>query len=113
MRSFSISQSARGIASAILAAATLSSAACSDETTAPQATAKPIVQSEAIINPIFFTVATVKVVDVFSSAIVSEKPTVRFKVGDDSVDVEDNSAKDMDATLGTIKTVVARGASYQ
>jgi hypothetical protein len=113
MRSFSISHSARGIASAILAAATLSSAACSDETTAPQATAKPIVQSEAIINPIFFTVATVKVVDVFASAIVSEKPTVRFKVGDDSVDVEDNSAKDMDATLGTIKTVVARGASYQ
>jgi hypothetical protein len=113
MRSLSIHNSARGIASAILAAATLSSAACSDETTAPQATAKPIAQSEAIINPVFFTVATVKVVDVFNSAIVSEKPTVRFKVGDDSVDVEDNSAKDMDATLGTIKTAIPRGATYE
>jgi len=113
MRSYTLSKLARCMTGAVLAAASLSSVACRDDVTAPQATAKPIAQSEAIINPVFFTVATVKVVDVFNSAIVSEKPTVRFKVGDDSVDVEDNSAKDMDATLGTIKTVVARGASYQ
>jgi hypothetical protein len=102
-----------------LAAVALSTAACRDDATAPTvATAREISGPNAITVGIggggqVATFISVHIIDV-NGINVPEKAMVRFRWSQpkDSVFVVDNSAKDLDPTIGVVKIAAPKAAGY-
>jgi hypothetical protein len=109
----------RRIAAAGLAALALSAAACSDSSTAPASPkARDIADANALTVggglPQVATFISVHIIDV-TGKNVTEKATVKFRWSQptDSVFVTDNSAKDLDPTIGVVKIAATTAKGYQ
>ena len=118
-RSICLLSNGRRLAAVAVAALALTSAACSDEATAPAPApvARSIDASNAITVgadvPQVATFISVRIIGVdFKN--VTEKATVKFKWVQpyDSVLVTDNSAKDLDPTIGVVKIAAATAKGY-
>lgn len=106
----------RRVVTAGVAAMTLSSAACSDATTSPAVHEIPGSNNITVGGgppPQVATFISVHIIDV-NAKPVTEKATVRFRWSQpkDSVFVEDNSAKDLDPTIGVVKIAAPKAAGY-
>jgi hypothetical protein len=110
----------RRVVAAGLATMALSSAACSSDATGPaNPTARDIAGSNNITVvggggiPQVATFISVHIIDVTGQP-VTEKAMVRFRWSQpkDSVFVQDNSAKDLDPTIGVVKIAAPKAAGY-
>jgi hypothetical protein len=113
-----LSSLGRRAVAAGLAAVALSTTACRDATTAPTVptaseTSGPNAISIGSDFPQVATFISVKIIDV-TGIKVTEKAMVRFRWSQpkDSVFVTDNSAKDLDPTIGVVKIAVPKAAGY-
>jgi hypothetical protein len=110
---------ARRVIAAGLAAAAFSATACSDASTAPATpTARPVTASNDLSigdgpPPQLSTKISVHIIDV-TGKTVTEKAMVRFRWSQpkDSVFVMDNSAKDLDPTVGIVKIAAPTAKGY-
>ena len=116
IRSLSIG---RRVAAVGVAAMALASAACSDATTAPSSPAREVPAANALTVgiggvPQVATFISVRIIDV-AGANVTEKATVKFRwfQPTDSLVVQDNSAKDVDPTIGVVKIAAPKANGYQ
>lgn len=112
MRRFNFSSTSRRVMAAGIALVATSTSACSDAATAPKTTAAiPTAESGLIIKNLFVT-ATVNIVDIWGQTI-NEPAFVRFKTSPtDSMNVMDNSSKDLDPAVGIIKVALVLSSSY-
>ena len=109
----------RRMVAASLAAVAVSTAACSDEATAPApaSAARSIDGANKVTVggdiPQLATFISVRIIDV-TGKLVTEKAMVRFRWSQpkDSVFVMDNSAKDLDPTIGIVKIAAPKAAGY-
>lgn len=105
----------RRVAVAGVAAVSLSLAACGDAVTAPQASAvaREIDRPSGVVLKVM-TFATVRVMDIAGKTI-PETGWMTFKTMNpaDSLYVLDNSAADLDPTIGVMKVALTPGKSYQ
>lgn len=120
LRSIISLSTGRRVAAAGVAAMALSSAGCSDSATGPtSATAREVPGSNNVTVaggggiPQVATFISVHIVDV-TGLPVTEKAMVRFRWSQpkDSVSVQDNSAKDLDPTIGVVKIAAPKAAGY-
>jgi len=119
LRSITSLSTSRRVVAAGLVAMALSAVACSDESTAPSAaTARPMTASNGLVvgggpAPQIMTKISVHIVDV-STKTVTEKAVVRFSWAQPSgeVYVTDNSALDLDPTVGIVKYAAPKAAGY-
>ena len=116
-RTIASQKTIRRIVGAGLAAAALSTAACSDEATAPVSAARAIDDASKVTVgggiPQVATFISVRIIDVTGN-LVTEKAMVRFRWSQpkDSVFVMDNSAKDLDPTIGIVRIAAPKAAGY-
>ena len=107
----------RRLVAAGLAAVAMSSAACSDDTTSPKAREIAGSNNVTVVGgtdlPQVATFISVHIIDV-TGQLVTEKAMVRFRWSQpkDSVFVTDNSAKDLDPTIGIVKIAAPMAAGY-
>lgn len=89
-------------------------AACSDSSTGPQATARPVDgASSLIVKPIFFATLTVSEKDINGALIFDNTGKVKFSTSPaDTFTVADNSPQDADPTMGIVKVTMLKGATY-
>jgi hypothetical protein len=107
----------RRVVAAGLAAVSFSLAACSDAATAPTtAPAREIGGADNIVVgggiPDVAAFISVKIVDV-NSVLLTEKATIHLVSWPNYADVQDNSATDLDPTLGVIKVKIKKGSYYE
>jgi len=119
LRSFISLSTGRRVVAAGLTAAALSTAACSDSATGPRRNAGDVAGPNSLVagipgNPQLATFISVHIVDV-SVKNVTEKAVVRFRwfQPQDSVFVQDNSALDLDPTIGVVKIAAPKAAGYE
>lgn len=90
-------------------------AACGEAATAPQApvVARPVDGDSPIIaNTNLGAYVSVRVVDTTGTTLI-ENPWVKFTAGpNDTVTVLDNSAKDLDPTVGVVKVLIKKTGTY-
>ena len=117
-RSTLLSSFGRRAVAAGLAAIALSTTACRDDAAGPtvptaRETAGPNAISIGSDYPQVATFISVKIIDV-TGVKVTEKAMVRFRWSqpNDSVFVTDNSAKDLDPTIGVVKIAAPKAAGY-
>lgn len=96
---------------AVAAALAFSVAACSDDSTGPQAAAPVFAQGPSKPAPKKATTVTAQIVDIGWNNI-TELPTVRFYTDTDTIDVQDNSPKDKDPTPGLLKVNLGASTTY-
>jgi len=119
LRSIISLSTGRRVVAAGLVAMALSAVACSDESTAPAApTARPMTATNDLSvgggpAPQLVTYISVHIIDVYNKN-VTEKAMVRFRWSQpkDSLFVVDNSAKDLDPTVGVVKIAAPTAAGY-
>jgi hypothetical protein len=112
----------RRVVAAGLAAVSFSLAACGDAATAPaSAPAREIAGSNSAAAvaggggfPQVATFISVHIVDIAVKP-VTEKATVKFRWSQpkDSLTLQDNSAKDLDPTVGVVKIAAPRAGGYE
>ena len=101
--------------SAAIVAGTVAVAACSDSTTAPQTTTIPTSANGIMVGPPpLAAYITVRVADT-TGATLKETGWMEFTTTNalDTVRVLDNSAKDLDPTVGYMKVKVAKAQTYR
>jgi len=107
----------RRMVAAGVTAVAVSTAACSDEATAPVSVPRSIDGANKVTVggdiPQVATFISVRIIDV-TGKLVTEKAMVRFRWSQpkDSVFVMDNSDKDLDQTIGIVKIAAPKAAGY-
>jgi len=89
-------------------------AACSDSPTSPSTNARPVDgASPLIVKPIFLATVTVSEKDINGALVFDGTTKVKFSTTPaDTFTVADNSAQDADKTMGIVKVVMVKGATY-
>lgn len=89
-------------------------AACSDSPTTPSTNARPIDGASPLIaKPIFLATVTVSEKDINGALVFDGTTKVKFSTSpSDTFTVADNSAQDADNTMGIVKVVMAKAATY-
>jgi hypothetical protein len=89
-------------------------AACSDSPTSPSTNARPVDGASAlIVKPIFLATVTVREEDINNALVFDGTTKVKFSTSPaDTFTVADNSPQDADNTMGIVKVVMSKAATY-
>jgi hypothetical protein len=107
-----LARNRRAIATAVVASIVSISAACSDSSTAPDAPiARPVDGASAIVLKLGATIK-VRVIDT-AGVQLKETGWVQFTTANDTVYVQDNSAKDHDPATGVVKVMMLKNQTFK